>query len=295
MLFQLLSIASVVLAMGWTIRELAFAEWGGRLLGAACAFAFSGYCSAIGLGQFSTICIGFLVLQWMFLRRGWGCAAGVCWAFAMLKPQIGLAFALMFPALAQMRGLVVGGGLLAVLSALTMWWTGVRPDVLWVSGVSSHALEFVSQQRYGAGLWIQSLGMRPQTASKAVVVFLCVLGLFLHWMARRRRFHPEGMAALAAVLGYGMLHHVHYDNMMLLPLLVVVVAGILRRGSVWLLVLSLPLGFAAYAPPGLVTWLGGKSVMVYWLVWFAPALAGMALWRVERKPFDRPAARMVMT
>jgi len=95
--------------------------------------------STLAQGQFAIICMGFVALQLMLLQRGRPVLAGVCWAFAMLKPHVGIAFAALFLFNRQWRGLVAGIAMLAALSAAALWWTGVpllAPVEEWMSRYS---------------------------------------------------------------------------------------------------------------------------------------------------------------
>ena len=46
------------------------------------------------LGQFSAACVGLVTLQWLLLQRQKPLLAGLCWALAMIKPQIAVPFVL---------------------------------------------------------------------------------------------------------------------------------------------------------------------------------------------------------
>lgn len=159
--------------------------------------------STLAQGQFAIVCMGLVALQLMLLQRGRPVLAGVCWAFAMLEPHIGIAFAALFLLNRQWRGLLAGIALLAALSATATWWTGVP--------ALASLTEWWSRSTIGA---IAALG----------AVAFAVRGIRLQEL-----LIP---AALCAALGRVLMSHEPYDNVMLWPLLIAAIATALKvRGA----------------------------------------------------------------
>ena len=112
-ILQALSIGGLMAMIWQGYRTLGTAGWQAGWLGAVLGAAISGNCTAIALVQLSIICAGFLSLQVLAMQANRGVMAGICWALAMIKPQIALPFALLFVLQRQWRGLFSGAGLLA--------------------------------------------------------------------------------------------------------------------------------------------------------------------------------------
>jgi hypothetical protein len=230
LILQAGSVLALIAMMGYgggTLWKYGFAA---ALLGAALPWAFSGNRMAMSAGQFSIICAGLLALQLHLQARGRDLLAGAAWAFAMLKPQIALPFAILFLTRRQPLGLAFGGGLLAVLSAFALWWTDFHPIEFLRTGPLAERLRFVTENSYSAGLWINALGISPRAAALAAVVLLCGLGLAGLFFARRADLPLLAGAAVCAVLGYCLFYHRRYDNMMLFPLALALVDFYFKRG-----------------------------------------------------------------
>lgn len=283
--FQLLTVAALVVMMWYGARGLSFAGRAATFLGSAMPFAFSGNCTALRLGQFSIICTGFLVLQILLLTRDRPAWAGVCWAFAMIKPQIALPFAALFLVGAQWRGLLASGALLAGLTGLALWWTNIAPSDFWVQGVASHKLGFAAQNRYAAGLWIDALGLNPRHATLAALGVVAAFGGSLLLPQVRRSFTIETAGAVCAVMAYTLFYHLHYDNVVLFPLLLPLVAAVLRTKSPFLAAAAAILAITVYLPAGVVVELAQTSPLTDWIVLLAPAGACVILLMEARSSY----------
>ena len=66
------------------------ASWFGAFL----PLTIRGLNLCLTLGQFSAACVGLLTLQWLLLQRQKPLPVGLCWALAMIIPQIAVTFAL---------------------------------------------------------------------------------------------------------------------------------------------------------------------------------------------------------
>ena len=108
LLIGAVSLAALALmaAIGWsTLKPLGRrAGW----LGLLTPVAIVGNGTSLALGQFSLICMGLISLQWILLARRRSSSAGVCWALAMLKPQIALPFVIHLLRRRHWAGLAAG-------------------------------------------------------------------------------------------------------------------------------------------------------------------------------------------
>lgn len=269
-LYQAVTLAALGLLMWYGGRQLGFAGRPAALLGAAIPLAFAGNCSAVALGQFTIISIGFLLLQMLLLQRDRPCLAGLCWACAMIKPQIALPFAVLFLIKPQWRGLITGGATLATLTAFALWWTNVDPRDFWTQGVATHRLKFIETTRYGAGLWVGALGMNPQRATLLGLGLVAAFGASLLFKRVSEKFTLETASAMAAVLAMTLFYHRHYDNLLFVFLLLPLVASALRQKRPLLLTASALLALTVYAPASLLGRLAQIAPVTDWLIFTIP-------------------------
>lgn len=276
-LYHALSIAALVLMAWYGARELRFAGPAAAVLGAALPLAFSGNYVALCQGQFSIICTGLIVAQLLLLGGNRPAAAGLCWALAMLKPQIAVAFALLFLVGPRKNiiGLFVGIACLLALSAAALLWTGTMPENLVVNGWLSHRIDHMAQQSNAAGVWMGILGLSPIQATAlaaAVLAFAAASAWF--FLPRLSESIPlEKTAAVCAALGYAGFYHVHYDNMMLFPLLLALVVSGFRQQSGLLFFAAGVLGVLCYAEPDTVVGLANSHSLLRWTIFAWPLVA----------------------
>lgn len=286
-ILQALSLAALAVMMryGWEMfrgQGLAVA-----LLAAAIPWAFSGNRVAMGAGQFSIICMGLLCLQFMFQAKGRHIASGVCWALAMIKPQIALPFALVFLVERNWRALFAGGALLAGLSWFALAWTGVGIGEFLARGPGVEKMNFVKENPYSAGIWVNALGINPRTSVLVALGVLAALGIYALRFLKAGGIPILTVAAYCSVLGYALFYHRRYDNMMLLPMALALVLVFFRRGFTpveWIVYGSFFV--SVFLPAGIVS----EKAPPELLALTAPVAAALLLlWRNQRpKRANRP-------
>ncbi|MFM8891739.1 MAG: glycosyltransferase family 87 protein, partial [Planctomycetia bacterium] len=212
-------------------------------IGALAGIAIMGNSTVFALGHFSILCMGLVVAQMALLRNGCPVAAGICWALAMIKPQIALVFAPLFMIDRQWRGLVAGGGLLVALGLSACWWTGVPPLRAisgWWDGLGQSGTVSTLGQGVGPGSIAAALGIDPRHVHKALLAVLGgSLASMCWWLWRQpvdrgdrdRLIVP--LAGVCAVLGEVCLYHFHYDNVMLAPSAIAMLAVAVARPAWW--------------------------------------------------------------
>ncbi|MBU3665941.1 MAG: DUF2029 domain-containing protein [Chthoniobacterales bacterium] len=276
-LFQFLSVAALGLMAFYGASQLRFAGPAAAALGAAIPLAFSGNFVALCQGQFSIISTGFVIAQMILLDQKRPIAAGLCWALAMIKPQIAVAFALLF-FIGQRRnilGLIAGAVSLLALSGVALLWTGTSPENAVVEGFLSHQLTHLQHQSNAAGMWMGSFGLTPiqATAVAGGLTGLLAVALWLFARQKAESMSIDKTAAVCAAFGYSGFYHVHYDNMMLFPLLLALVVAALRSGAIVLWATSAILAAICYAEPGFLVGAVQTSAFVRWFVFLWPPVA----------------------
>ena len=274
-LIELLSAASLVLMGVYGYRQLRFAGPAMASIGAVAAAAITGNSTAIELGHFSIICAGLIVAQMMLLESGRRLPAGICWALAMIKPQIALAFVPLFMANRQWRGLLVGCSLLGLSWLSSCWWTNVPPTAAiseWFLGLSwvfaTHA------QGIGPGALAAWLGIDPLSMHAAMIVTCGFLLAAVCWLLLRRTAGDRGLtfrmaplAGVCAVLGEVFVYHHHYDNVMLFPALIAILTLAAQVPAWWSAGLATAMAATLWIPQRLIAQIpfNGAGRAAIWL------------------------------
>ncbi len=266
---ELLSLASLVVIGAYGMRELKFAGPAMAAVGAVAGTAIVGNSTALALGQFSIICAGLVAQQMIFLARNRPVAAGVCWALAMLKPQIALSFAALFLLNRQWRGLVTGIAILAGLSLFACWWTDVPPTRVIQHWLFSMPMSFSdTAAKSGPGFLAAQGGLNPRIAQ---FLALAVLGMGAALVCRlapitlgqTAQLHVAGVCG---VLGELLLYHRHYDNIMLFPTIIGILAVAVAKPS-WASVGAATLmGITVWLPQRMIEQIPGHQTLQM-LIW----------------------------
>jgi len=218
----------VLMRFGWT--SLRDRGAGAAFLGAAIPWAFAGNRVAMEVGSFAPICAALLALQFMAQAKGRGVLAGICWAFAMIKPQIALPFAILFFTERQIRGFVTGVLLLGALSLFALAWTGVGFVEILQDFFLRQKMNFVLADKFSAGVWIGVLGLDPRFTMFAATGLLVSAMIGAALLSRRWRIPFLPCAAICAVLGFVLLYHRRHDSIMLFPLALALLGLFFQRG-----------------------------------------------------------------
>jgi hypothetical protein len=257
---SLVSLA-LIAAIGWrTLRPLGRrAGWLGLLI----PLAISGNSNCLAHGQFSILCMGLISLQWWLIDRRRPGAAGLCWALAMVKPQIALPFALPLLQRRNRIGLMVGSGLLLALSAVALLHTRTNPVLLTVSWfqVLPH-FQGIGNVNALAVLW-PLLTNRVAVVVLAALIFALGLGLcwartrLQSWWAQWGSHSPSGptfrtdrleLAGLCGIVGLSGFYHLNYDHIMLFPALLAPWRATLQRPRWGNLLITLSMALAVWTP-----------------------------------------------
>ncbi|GHC06618.1 glycosyltransferase family 87 protein [Thermomonas carbonis] len=230
--FGILTLTALLAVAAHGYRDLRYLGWQSASLGAVSGLAIAQNSSAVAFGQFSIISMGFVAGQVFCLRRGQRMAAGACWAMAMFKPQIGLVFALLFVADRNWRGLAFGLAILGALSWLACWQTQASPFAVLDYWFQHADLRFITAGNSGgssAGGILANLGSDPRVAVAISLVAALTFSAGTWLRGRNRGFSMLTLLALCAIVGRVFIPHRAYDNIMLYPALIALLALALER------------------------------------------------------------------
>ena len=228
-MIEMLSALSLGVMGAWGWRR--FRPWGVPMaaIAAVSGGAIAGNSNCFALGQFSIICMGFVALQLILLERGRPVAAGICWALAMIKPQIAIAFAPLFLFGEGVVGLLTGIGILLALSLGACAWTEVSPFALVDEWLFRSRLKFNADGGLPA-LYAQWVSLNQRFLVGIGLATIAAGGLWLQRYASRRGSIDRLLAAaVIPVLCMITIYHRNYDHVMLWPLLLATLEQALAR------------------------------------------------------------------
>ena len=244
LMVALTTAAAVVVMSRFCYRQLKHISPAAAPLGAVLPLLMTSIIGVLEWGQFGYFCTGMVVLQYTALEQNRKYLAGFAWALAMLKPQIGLSFVVLFSLRSQWRGLLVGAALLTGLSLATAAYTNVSIETLikhWLTGQDlSFSFGNISGIPVNVGKVIP--GFTPDLAAK---IAMAAAGAALYLLIRYNQHTTSrmsflGLSGLCAVVGRLAFYHRPHDDIMLLPALLAALAIALerQRQQDWLIVLA---------------------------------------------------------
>lgn len=254
------SLAALALMAGIGRRTLMALGRQASWLGMLTPLLILGNSTGLKLGQFSLICMGLISLQWWLLDRRRPVAAGLCWALAMLKPQIALPFALPLLQRWNRIGLVAGSGLLLTLATVALAHTRTGPAALtasWLQVLPS--FQGNNSVNALAALWplLTNPGGTALAVSLVIGIGLAQRERLLGWWARRKflsrsgsSFHTDplelaGFCGVVALVGF---YHRNYDHILLFPALLVLWRTTLQQPRWGNLLLTLSMALSVWIP-----------------------------------------------
>ena len=267
MVIQALSLASLGLVSWCGYRLLREAGVAAGVLGSLAGLAIAGNGNALAHGQFSLICMGLITSQWLLLARQRRIPAGLCWALAMIKPQIALPFALPFLRARRLRALVAGVSLLLALGVVALWHTGNSPLDYLEIWTRPRSMNFI----HGSQSSVTDVadGMRFHVNSSQLVLAELVVGFgsLWWWWRRKRPEDPLQIAAVCAVASAVGFYHLNYDNILMFPALLATLRLAITRSYLHWRLLAAAMGLSLWIPLRVmerIPW-SGKAQLLLWL------------------------------
>lgn len=282
--FTVCQVAAIAALLGFAWRQ-------GRTLGPALGWLLLGAGGAISgiwadflYGNFAALACLPLLLVWSGLDAARPWRAGVGWLGAMLKPQVGWLFAVLFLTRRRWLALAVGGAGLAAATGLAWAWTGVAP---WRALAEVYATEWVPYATDGYSL-VTVAATFGVGAGIAQPLFALAGVASVLLVVRRDPVGRDRLALLALTAMLARLcvyHHPDDDVLMLFPVVYLGVRAWMRDRTadwLWFTLLAVSTWF-----PWRITGYGHvrDGVILFWLV-----VAGRIFADCYTRP---PAAAMV--
>lgn len=268
------SIAALALLsrLGWCCLR----PWGrsAAWLGLLAPLCILGNSLCLIQGQFSMLCMGFISLQWLLLRKRQNLGGALCWSLAMIKPQIALPFVLPLLLRRRLPALLMAIGLLVLLSVAALVHTETMPAALMMSWLKTLNY-FVGSANSNA---LAAVIRTTQEQSSLILIPLLVGGAAIAiWLGSRLLPNWSGLdddaniddtlnvAGLCSIIGFVGLYHDTYDKIMLYPALLACLRGSMRHPSCLSLLLSLLMASSLWLPEGILNaWLGRQGQALAW-------------------------------
>jgi hypothetical protein len=260
--------------------------------------AISSNANTLAVAQFSILCMGMVFLEWRHLQRQQPLAAGVCWALAMIKPQIALFHGT--PLLLGERhkkGLGAGLLCLALLSGLGFLYTGLSPLVY-----GQRFFRLLGKVQDDAG-WNVGLQLSHWGAAVGFGLATALLASTMVWwrnptvrqwarVARIRLVEPErwiAQAGLFSLLGWFTFYHRSTDHIMLAPALLAMADLSWRGRRCGMAGLTFLLGLSLWTPARIVQVSPILSLAQSGIWWLCTLVLATACLRAgEKTPVTRP-------
>ena len=261
-----------------------FRPWGkaASWFGAFLPITIQGLKHCLHTGQFSAACVGLLTLQWLLLQRQKPLPAGLCWALAMIKPQIAVTFALPFLLPKYRKRLWLGSGILAGLSVVALWHTSTQPiDFLssWLktlqyfAGISPNLTGAIVNSSLGESDYFKTflIGILVVTAASVCLAIRQEKFIRKLWNRCVQASISLELAGVSGIAGAVLFYHMYYDNIMLYPALLCCWLITFNRPTLGNAILTILITISLCSPASLFHLLPGYQ-MFQVLTWLAAGI-----------------------
>jgi len=258
---QVLSLAALGGIAWYGYRTMRCAGSTAGALGALSAIAILGNFDNFVAWQFSIICMGLITAQLIFLEQNRPLPAGICWALAMIKPQIALPFALLFVLQRKTTGLIAGIGLLTGLCLIAFQRTGITLSSYLMAWTNKNSVHFVTEWNNNTllSMMITKLEIPAPIAFcvlAAITIILVIAFILLLRLRRDRHTSPVDQllkAGICCIGGAVTFYHHKYDAIMLYPALLATLKLAVTDPTPRRLALAGAMAFSLWIPNRLFT------------------------------------------
>lgn len=261
--FTVISSAFLACTCYWAYLQRCHASKSLGALLAASVFAIGAHSTTIHVGQYGNIVVGCLAASHYCLACNKNVLGGIFLGLAMLKPTVAGPFFLVLLVTANWQATLSCISYVLLASMFIWQQTATSPVEMFLQSTAA-AAEFVHDESGLVGTLL-AMGISAKKVTPFLAVSVLVpTGIALAWL---RRMSLLDQFAVASVGGRFWAYHKHYDNMMLMFLLIALgcLAVDLRSRVAW----------CAFAVVGISLWLpasvfrheGALAVqMIVWLV-----------------------------
>ena len=260
--FAGINLVLLALLLAWAVRPAGPADRRLGLLFAASLLATSSICTTLGLGQYGVIVLAALVGAYQLDQRGRSLLAGVLLGVAMIKVTLAGPFLLPF-LLRQRWKTVLSAAAYVGLGALVVWPAIDASPFVWLTEVLGTASHYVGDNSVVSLTVGSGLGARDAVKIAAVVTTAAALVVLYLW----RHASMLSLFAIASVAARFWTYHTHYDNLILIFLMLALGVHALRHDRAW--------AWTGFVAVGLSLWFPARfaDVAAYqtfqWVMWSA--------------------------
>jgi hypothetical protein len=281
-LFAAVNLVAFAWLLAWAIR---LGSAGSGLAGWALAlsvFATASICTTFGLGQYGVLVLAALAGTALFAERGNWLLAGVLFAVALTKVTLAAPFAVALVFSKYIKTVATACIYIACASGAVA--LNVHSDPVTMMRGMFSAAEHVVNQGYSLINPLMLLGMNARLAMIIAAVGTIGIGSAVMWLIRREPLLTQ--FAIAGVVSRLWTYHVHYDNLIMLFLLMAL--GTLPKQSKSVRITFAVAGLALWAPARACDF---AAFRVFQLVaWIACSAILVVCARDFRKRPSRPSA-----
>ncbi len=260
--FTGINLVMLALLLVWAARiAWPAGPWLG-LLFAASLLATSSICTTLGLGQYGVIVLAALVGAYQLDQRDRWFLAGALLGVAMIKVTLAGPFLLPF-VLRQRWKTALTAAAYVGLGTLVVWPAIDVSPLMWVGEVLGQARYYVGDNSAVSATVGGGLGARDAIKISAVAAMAVALVVLYRW----RQASMLTLLAIASVAARFWTYHTHYDNLILIFLIMALGAHALRHDRAW--------PWAGFVAVGLSLWFPARMTEVaayqtfQWLMWSA--------------------------
>ncbi|MGB6302059.1 MAG: glycosyltransferase family 87 protein [Rivularia sp. (in: cyanobacteria)] len=225
--------------------------------------ALSSHKSTLAMGQYGIIINALLIIMFWLIQRNKNVWAGLIFAVAMVKPNISAPYFLVLVIQKRIKA-IVAFSLYIVFGSINIWIITKLTPIYMLDKIFGQS-KYFADKGYSAIGFVTALGFDPKQAT----VFIGIIGILaiaiLVYLCRY--YSLLNLFAICCVIGRVFVYHRHYDNLMLVFLLLAITKITFEReNKLNILFLSL-VALSLWVPARIIDYANFEVVQI--IIWIA--------------------------
>lgn len=185
------------------------------LFSVAAILAITGHKSTLGMGQYGIIINALLIFMFWLIQKNKNIWAGLIFGIAMVKPNISASYFLILIIQKRLKA-ILAFSLYIILGSINIWIITKLTPIYMLNKIFEQSKYFADKGYSGIDA-ITAFGFDPKQATLLLgIIALLVLSIIIYLC---RNYSLLNLFAICSVIGRVCIYHRHYDNVMLIFLL----------------------------------------------------------------------------
>lgn len=225
--------------------------------------AMSSHKSTLSMGQYGIIINALLIIMFWLIQKNKNIWAGLIFGIAMVKPNISAPYFLILAIHKRMKA-IVAFSLYIIFGSINIWIITKLTPIYMLNTIFGQS-KYFADKGYSAIGFVTALGFDPKQAT----VFVGIIGILAITIMIYlcRNYSLLNLFAICCVIGRVCVYHRHYDNLMLVFLLLTLIKMTFNNPTKLNTFFLSLVGLSLWVPARIVDYANFEPVQI--IIWIA--------------------------